>query len=43
VSEYKEEISRDAHRLLNAFPQGGELPLAEVRKAQAEARKILDG
>jgi hypothetical protein len=43
VSEYKEEISRDAHRLLNAFPQGGELPLAEVRKAQAEARKIIDG
>lgn len=43
VAEYQEELSKATYRLIKDFSPAREMLVAEVRKARADARKIIDG
>lgn len=43
VAKYQDELSRDAYRLITEFSPARELQLDEVRKAKANAQRIIDG
>ena len=43
VAECKDEVSKAAYRLIKAFPEARPLLGAEVRKARAEAHRMIDG
>jgi hypothetical protein len=42
IAEFKDELSSSVHRILKRYKEAGPLELSEVRKARAEAQRVLD-